>query len=336
LVGFFVNTLVLRTDTSGDPRFDDLLARARDRSLAAYAHQDLPFEYLVEAVNPVRSRSGNALFQVMFALQNTEAPTLTMAGAEAEPYPLDSDNSKFDLFLSMGEALTEAGRPDGIGGTLEYATELFDRSTAEKIAAWYVTFLRAVVHDPSVRLADAPLLSDEERTELLRTRNATGDGMPAALPHERFAQQAARAPGALAVRAGDDETDYADLDRRANRLARLLLDSGVGREDVVALALPRTADLVAALLAVMKTGAAYLPLDPANPADRLAYVLKDAAPAAVITTPALHGALPGPLPEACVLLGDPATEERLAAFRDADVTDAERGTPVHPADAAYV
>ncbi|MEU7260450.1 non-ribosomal peptide synthase/polyketide synthase [Streptomyces rimosus] len=336
LVGFFVNTLVLRTDTSGDPRFDDLLARARDRSLAAYAHQDLPFEYLVEAVNPVRSRSGNALFQVMFALQNTEAPTLTMAGAEAEPYPLDSDNSKFDLFLSMGEALTEAGRPDGIGGTLEYATELFDRSTAEKIAAWYVTFLRAVVHDPSVRLADAPLLSDEERTELLRTRNATGDGMPAALPHERFAQQAAHAPGALAVRAGDDETVYADLDRRANRLARLLLDSGVGREDVVALALPRTADLVAALLAVMKTGAAYLPLDPANPADRLAYVLKDAAPAAVITTPALHGALPGPLPEACVLLGDPATEERLAAFRDADVTDAERGTPVHPADAAYV
>ncbi|OKI09490.1 non-ribosomal peptide synthetase [Streptomyces sp. CB02923] len=336
LVGFFVNTLVLRTDTSGDPRFGDLLARARDRSLAAYAHQDLPFEYLVEAVNPVRSLSGNALFQVMFALQNTEAPTLTMAGAEAEPYPLDSENSKFDLFLSMGEALTEAGTPDGIGATLEYATELFDRSTAEKIAAWYTGFLRAVVRDPSVRLADARLLSDAEHTELLRTRNATGGGTPAGLPHERFERQAARTPGALAVRAGDQETAYADLNRRANRLARHLLDSGIRRDSVVALALPRTADLVVALLAVWKTGAAYLPLDPANPADRLAYVLQDAAPAAVITTAALHGALPGPLPEPCVRLGDPDTEEQLLARRDDDVTDAERGTPAHPADAAYV
>ncbi|MFD7662155.1 non-ribosomal peptide synthase/polyketide synthase [Streptomyces sp. NPDC059788] len=336
LVGFFVNTLVLRTDTSGDPRFGDLLARVRDRSLAAYAHQDLPFEYLVEALNPVRSLSGNALFQVMFALQNVAAPTLTMAGAEAEPYPLDSDNSKFDLFLSMGEARTGAGGPDGISATLEYATELFDRSTARKIAAWYVGFLRAVVRDPSVRVTDARLLSDDERTELLRTRNATGGGTPAGLPHERFERQAARAPGALAVRAGDDETDYADLNRRANRLARLLLDGGIGRESVVALALPRTVDLVVALLAVWKAGAAYLPLDPANPSDRLAYVLKDAAPAAVITTPALHGALPGPLPEQCVRLGDPETEERLLARGDDDVTDAERGTPIHPADAAYV
>ncbi|MFH8350450.1 non-ribosomal peptide synthase/polyketide synthase, partial [Streptomyces sp. NPDC018045] len=336
LVGFFVNTLVLRTDTSGDPRFDDLLARARDRSLAAYAHQDLPFEYLVEVVNPVRSLSGNALFQVMFALQNTETPTLTMAGAEAEPYPLDSENAKFDLFLSMGEALTATGGPDGISATLEYATELFDRGTAEKIAAWYVGLLRTVVRDPSVRLADARLLSDEEHTELLRTRNATGGRTPAGLPHERFEQQAARAPGALAVRAGDDGTDYADLNRRANRLARLLLDSGIGREDVVALALPRTADLVVALLAVMKAGAAYLPLDPANPADRLAYVLADARPAAVITTAALYGALPGPLPEPCVRLGDPETEARLRTRRDDDVTDAERGTAIHPADAAYV
>ncbi|QTD96745.1 Tyrocidine synthase 3 [Streptomyces cyanogenus] len=336
LVGFFVNTLVLRTDTGGNPAFDRLLARVRDGALTAYAHQDLPFEYLVEALNPVRSQASNALFQVMFALQNMDTATLSLHDIEATPYPLDSDSAKFDLFLSLTEAQTDQGAAGGLSGTLEYATELFDHATAEKIVAWYEHFLRAVVSDPAVRIGDVELLSADERTEVLVTRNGLAAPPPALWPHERFERQAALAPGALAVRAGDEEADYGRLDRRANQLARLLLDSGVGAESVVALALPRSVDMVAAMLAVMKAGATYLPLDPAHPADRLAYLLGDAAPAALITTAAIRAGLPDPLPALSFLLGDADVEDRLSALAADEVTDAERRMPIHPEHAAYV
>ncbi|MFD5558806.1 non-ribosomal peptide synthase/polyketide synthase, partial [Streptomyces sp. NPDC127068] len=336
LVGFFVNTLVLRTDTSGNPRFDELLGRVRDASLSAYAHQDLPFEYLVEALNPVRSLSSNALFQVMFALQNTDTPTMRIHDVEATPYPLDSDNAKFDLFLSLAEGQDEDGAPAGLIATLEYATELFDRATAARIAGWYERLLRAVVLDPAVRVDDAGLLSAEERAEALVARNDTAAPPPAELVHERFQRQAALTPGAGAVRAGEEAADYGRLNARANQLARLLLEQGVGAENVVALALPRSVDLVAAMLAVLKAGATYLPMDPTNPADRLAYVLRDAAPAALITTETVGEQLPGPLPEATFLLGGTQAEERLAALSADDPTDAERRAPIHPANAAYV
>ncbi|MFF8003486.1 non-ribosomal peptide synthase/polyketide synthase, partial [Streptomyces sp. NPDC007917] len=336
LVGFFVNTLVLRTDTSGNPRFDELIGRVRDTALAAYAHQDLPFEYLVEALNPVRSLASNALFQVMFALHNVDTPTLRMHDVDAAPYPLDGDNAKFDLFLSLAEGQDDDGAPAGLSATLEYATELFDRATAERIAGWYERLLRAVVLDPAVRVADAELLSPAERTEALVARNDTGAPPPAELAHERFQRQAALTPGAPAVRAGAESADYAELNARANRLARLLLDRGTGPESVVALALPRSVDLVVAMLAVQKAGATYLPLDPTHPADRLAYVLRDAAPAALITTEGVHERLPSPLPDLTVRLDDAGTRERLAALAADDLTDADRRAPIHPSNAAYV
>ncbi|WP_328929087.1 non-ribosomal peptide synthase/polyketide synthase [Streptomyces sp. NBC_00190] len=336
LVGFFVNTLVLRTDTSGNPRFDELLERVRDTALTAYTHQDLPFEYLVEAINPVRSLSSNALFQVMFQLQNVDAPTLRLHDVEATPYPLEGDNSKFDLFLSLAENETAQGRPAGLSATLEYATELFDRATVEKFAVWYENLLRAAVLDPAVRIEDAALLTASERAEILVARNDTGAEPPARWVHETFQRQAAATPGALAVRCGTQEADYGRLNARANQLARYLLGQGIGAESVVALALPRSVDMVVAILAVLKAGAAYLPMDPTNPADRLAYVLADAEPAALITTSALHGALPHPLPDLSVRLGDPDVEGLLTSLPADDVTDADRRTPVRGDHSAYV
>ncbi|WP_432071309.1 amino acid adenylation domain-containing protein, partial [Streptomyces sp. AA1529] len=336
LVGFFVNTLVLRTDTRGNPRFHEVLDRARDTALGAYAHQDLPFEFLVEALNPVRSLASNALFQVMFQLHNVAAPTQQLHDVEAAPYPLDGDNAKFDLFLSLAEAQDEEGRPAGLSGTLEYATELFDRATAEQLARLYENLLRAVAADPAVRVADVELLSEKELTEALVDRNATTAPAPAALAHVRFERQAALTPEAPAVRAGDATADYRHLNGRANRLARLLLDRGIGRESVVALALPRSVDMVAALLAVQKAGATYLPMDPAHPADRLAYVLRDAAPAALVTTADIREHLPAAGPDLVVTLDDPDVEQQLAECPPHDVTDTDRHTPVHSADAAYV
>ncbi|MFF7638568.1 non-ribosomal peptide synthase/polyketide synthase, partial [Kitasatospora sp. NPDC008050] len=335
LIGFFVNTLVLRTDTSGNPGFTELLGQVRETSLTAYANQDLPFEYLVEALNPVRSLASNALFQVMFALHNVDAPTLRIHDLEATHYPLDGGQAKFDLFLNLAEAHATEGGPAGLGGALEYATELFERATVEKIARWYENLLRAVVRDPAVRIADAELLRPEELAEVLVARNAATAGHPAEPVHERIQRQAALTPAALAVRAGDQSADYRQLNGRANRLARLLIERGIGRESVVALALPRSVDLVVALLAVQKTGAAYLPMDPTNPADRLAYVLRDAEPAALITTEAIRGTLPSPLPAPAVELGQAQVEQLLAGLPEEDLSAAERARN-HPADAAYV
>ena len=336
LVGFFVNTLVLRTDTAGNPPFEQLLGRVRDGALTAYAHQDLPFEYLVEALNPVRSQASNALFQVMFALQNMDTATLRMQGIEATPYPLDNESSKFDLFLSLTERQTDEGAADGLSCTLEYATELFDRATVEKVAARYERILRAVVLDPAVRIADIEVLSDDEQAEVLVARNGAMTPPPAEWPHQKFERQAALNPGALAVRAGEEEADYGRLNGRANKLARLLLSHGIGQDRVVALALPRSVDMVVAMLAVLKAGATYLPMDPAHPADRLEYLLRDAAPAVLITTEAIRAGLPQTLPASIVQLGDDRTENRLSAFEADDVTDADRRMPIHPDHAAYV
>ncbi|MFI0789780.1 amino acid adenylation domain-containing protein [Streptomyces lydicus] len=328
LVGFFVNTLVLRTDTSGNPRFDELLERVRAATLDAYANQELPFEYLVEAINPARSLSSNALFQVMFALQNVDHPS----GHDfaATPLQVEGVSAKFDMSVGLVETRTEAGSPAGLRGRIEYATELFDRETIECIAAWYRNLLRALVRDPHVRIADAGLLSAEEHGELVESRNATAVPLSEQWPHEKIARQAALTPDAPAVSCEHAELTYRQLDERANRLARHLADQGVGAETVVALALPRTADMVVSMLAVLKVGATYLPMDPGHPADRLAFLFEDASPAVVITTAAVSERLPAS-GVSRVVLGDPAVERELDT-RDA----ADLKLPVHADNAAYV
>nr|WP_112472786.1 non-ribosomal peptide synthetase [Streptomyces sp. ST1020] len=335
LVGFFVNTLVLRTDTSDDPRFDELLVRVRERSLAAYAHQDLPFEYLVEALNPVRTRSGNALFQVMFALQNTDMPSLRLHDREVADYPLEHDSAKFDLSLHLVEIESDEGGPAGLAGALEYATELFDASTVERIAARYARLLRAVVLDPTARISEAELLSADEQVRALDAPNTAASPSPAATLHARFEARAALTPAAEAVRAGAEQLDYATLNERANRLARLLTGRGIGGEDVVALALPRSVDLAVAMLAALKAGAAFLCVDADDDRPGAPEGFGGAVPAGLVTTAEIWGGFPE-LPPVTVCLGAAGTEEELAAQASHDLTDAERAVPVRADSAAYI
>ncbi|GAA4632968.1 hypothetical protein GCM10023196_068620 [Actinoallomurus vinaceus] len=284
LVGMFVNTLVLRTDLSGDPTFRELVARVRDTGLAAYQHQDLPFERLVEILNPPRSMARHPLFQVMLAFQNNPRAQLTLPGLTAEPLHLHAGTAKFDLTLSLEENLE---------GVLEYATDLFDRSTAEAIVARLGRLIAAVTTDPEIRVGAVDLLTADER-RTLQDFNDTARLVPSATIAELFGQQVARTPDASAVVFEGEELTYAELAARAGELADTLAGTGAGPERIVAIALPRSVDLVVAMLAVSLTGAAYLPIDIAYPQDRVAYALDDAKPVCVVTRAGVE--LPGDLP----------------------------------------
>ncbi|AUS79775.1 non-ribosomal peptide synthetase [Actinoalloteichus sp. AHMU CJ021] len=342
LVGFFVNTLVLRVDTSGDPTFSELLGRVRTADLDAYAHQDLPFEYLVEALNPTRSLGGNALFQVMFALQNVEAPVMRLGDLDASLYGLEARTSKFDLFVTvMDGSVTGKGTPDqeGLVVLLEYAADLFDADTVRRIGEWYSRFLRVVADAPSTRVGAVEFLSLDERDGLVLGRNPHTDPVAGhePWPHEHVERQAARTPNAVAVIAEGRTTTYRYLNERANRLARLLVARGVGADDVVALALPRSADMVAAMLAVMKAGGTYLPLDLSHPVDRLSFLVEDASPVVVVTTEEGLRGLPssarGTQP---VVLGAEETERELAARPATNLSGQDRAAAIDARHAVYI
>jgi amino acid adenylation domain-containing protein/non-ribosomal peptide synthase protein (TIGR01720 family) len=280
LVGFFVNTLVLRTDVSGDPSFRELLGRVREWDLAAYAQQDVPFERVVDALAPDRSQARHPLFQVMLVLQNTAAAELQLPGLHTEMSRIDTRAAKFDLAFEMTE------HPDGrVGGLLEYATDLFDADTAAGLAARLVRLLDAVTADPAAPVGSHDILEDQERRNVLTGWNDSAVALEPLTVPELFARRVAADPGADALISPDGVLSAAGLDVRADRLARQLAQRGVGPESLVALALPRsTVDLVVAVVAVWKAGAAYLPVDPAYPQDRIAYMLADARPALVLAT----------------------------------------------------
>ncbi|KOG46347.1 condensation domain-containing protein, partial [Streptomyces decoyicus] len=271
LVGFFVNTLVLRTDTSGDPTFAELLGRVREADLAAYAHQDVPFERLVEIVNPTRSLAHHPLFQVILTFQNSSDLELDLAGLAVREHALDAASAKFDLSFALEEQLDSRGVPSGMRGSVEFATDLFDRQTAESIAAWLERLLRNAVEDASRPIGEVDVLSAQERELLLHGWNNTARNVPDATLAELFEAQVARTPDAPALEHEGTQLTYSELNARANQLAHHLISRNVGPEQIVALALPRTIDVVVAILAVAKTGAAYLPVDPDYPADRIAY-----------------------------------------------------------------
>ncbi len=296
LVGFFVNTLVLRTDLSGNPTFRELLARVRHADLAAYSHQDLPFEHLVEIVNPSRSASHHPLFQVMVALQNNAAATLALPGIQAAPHKLRFDIAKFDLTFNFDEQFVEGDQAGKLLGHSEFAADLFDRSTIDTLTHRLQQLLSAIAARPDQPLGEIDLLDAQERRQLLIDWNDTAQAVPnATLPH-LFEQQVARTPDAVAIVGGTTSMTYAQLNTAANRLAHQLIDAGLGPEQCVAVALPRSLDLVVALLAVLKAGAAYLPLDPDYPPERLAYMLDDAGPALLLTHSAAAPQRPLALP----------------------------------------
>ncbi|MGW6655043.1 amino acid adenylation domain-containing protein, partial [Streptomyces rubiginosohelvolus] len=331
LVGFFVNTLVLRTDVSGDPSFRALLGRVREGDLAAYAHQDVPFERLVEVLNPQRSLSRNPLVQVMLALQNMPRAETGLPGLRVRPEPLDIGVSKFDLSFHLREDRGADGTENGIDGVLEYSTDLFDHDTVRALADRLVRLLTHVVEHPDDPIGDADLLSTGEHRVLQRVNDTAAPSVPGTLP-ALFAAQSARTPDAPAVRHGETELTYAELDSRANRLAAYLITQGIGTEDLVGLALPRTPELLVALWAVLKTGAAYLPLDPGYPAERLAVMLDDADPVRVLTDRTGAAALPPGT--RCILLDDPGLAATVAA-QPHDTADADRVRPLRPDNAAY-
>ncbi|MFF3445429.1 amino acid adenylation domain-containing protein [Streptosporangium sp. NPDC002721] len=327
LVGMFVNTVVLRNDLSGDPTFTELLERVRETDLEAFAHQDVPFERLVEVLNPPRSLARHPLFQVMLAFHNTAEVQFDLPGLAAEARPLLSDTAKFDLSLH----LCDTGH--GITGTLEYAIDLFDAATAEALAARLVRVLMAVAADPGVRILALEILSAEERRQVLLEWNATAAEAPHATLPELFEAQTARTPDAPAVLCGEAVLTYRELDEQANRLARYLARNGAGPERVVAVALPRGEPLVTALLAVLKTGAAYLPIDSDHPAERIAYMLADGAPICVVTVSGARGLPLGTDRVPRIDLDDPRTVAALD--QPGDATPLASPNPRNPAYVIY-
>jgi len=279
LVGLFVNTQVLRVDLSGAPSFTQLLARVRDKALTAYEHQDVPFDTLVELINPDRSAAYQPLFQVMFAWQNFEKEDFELPGLTVRFEQYLTQTSLADLFFSL--AVDESG---ALRGDLMYATQLFDRDTAEAIAARFARLLTQLAADPGMSVGAVDVLAADEREWLLRQVNDTAHPVPASTLPDAFEAQVEREPDRVAVIAENETLTYAELNRRANRLAHWLVEQGAGAERLVAVRIPRSVELLVAVYAVVKSGAAYVPLDTELPEDRVRHVLASAKPLLVLDT----------------------------------------------------
>jgi amino acid adenylation domain-containing protein/FkbM family methyltransferase len=287
LIGFFVSTVVLRGRLEGALTVRDLLRRVKRTALEAYAHQDLPFEKLVEELSPERSRSHTPLFQVAFALQNAPFSSIGLGNVSLEPASLSSGTAKFDLTLGLAE---EEGQ---IAGELEYSSDLFDESTVARFASYYEVLLRGIVGDPGGRLTELALMSEPELQQVLRQgRPEAVVERPAACLHELFAAQAAHSPDAEALCFEGERLSYGELEARANQLARHLQGLGVGPETLVGLFLDRSPEMVVGILGVLKAGGAYVPMDLAYPVERRAFVQQDAGLSVVLTLERLMSELP--------------------------------------------
>ncbi|MGH3381785.1 MAG: non-ribosomal peptide synthetase, partial [Actinoallomurus sp.] len=339
-LGFFVNTLVLRADLTGDPAFTEFLDQVRTTALEAYANQELPFERLVTELSPDRDLSRNPLISHLFVLQDNAPADFAGAGMRAESLPVPVTTAKFDLTLQLTE------RADGaLDGVVEYATALFDRATVERLAGHFVQLLHAIEAAPDVPVRRLPMLSAADRRRLVERWNDTARPLPGVTVPELFERQVRRTPGASAVRSRGVELTYAELDARADRLAHHLRALGAGPGTLVGVDLHRGVDLVTALLAVLKSGAAYLPIDPEYPSQRIGFLLADAGAELIITQESLLADLPDS-PAATVVLdrdriasggsgtpgtvGAPGPPERTAAPGDLAYliyTSGSTGTP---------
>ncbi|MFE1174090.1 amino acid adenylation domain-containing protein [Streptomyces sp. NPDC058773] len=325
LIGLFLNTLVLRADLSGDPVFTELLRRAKGTAIDAYEHQEVPFERVVDALAVDRDLSVHPLVGVNFVLQNYEPFRFEAGAVTGEVIQVEQRQAQFDLTWSLEE------RPDGsVTGSVTYPHALLDEATARRMSEHFVCLLTAAATGPDTRISALPLMSEAEAARL--TRPAARPADAGACLHERFAEQAALRPGAVALTSDGQELTYAELDARANRLAHRLRAAGAGREHLVGICLHRGIDLIVTVLATLKAGAAYLPLDPAHPAERTEFLIHDARAHLVVTDRTLTGQLAtAGAPGGLIVLDDPAERELLATFPDdAPVTGA------HPDDLAYV
>jgi amino acid adenylation domain-containing protein len=335
LIGFFINTLVVRTDLSGDPALADVLGRVRERLLDAYDNQDIPFERLVQILAPARSMARHPLFQVLLSLQKGGAAGLALEGLRVSVLPAGTPMARVDLDVELTEVFEQA-QPAGLRGTLMVAADLFEPQTAAVIARRFVRVLEIMAADPRARLHTVQIVDEDERRQILVSWNETRRDLPADTFPVLFEARAAQTPNAPAVIRGDDILSYAELNARANRLARVLARLGAGPESVVAVVMERSVELVVALLAVLKSGAAYLPLDPGYPAERLTFMLSDARPAVIIASESSIDDLPVVVAVPALVNGDPMLAAQLAAASDANLGDADRVAPLRPAHPAYV
>lgn len=286
LIGFFVNTLVLKTDLSGNPTFRDLLQRVKEVTLGAYAHQDVPFEKLVDAIQPNRDTSHTPLFQVMFLLQNMPSQEMKLQGLTFEQINIETNTSNFDVTLAMEE---HEGR---LFGGFEYNTDLFDETTIHRMSRHFELLLQAIVSHPDTPIAELSLLPADEEKLLTEWNNTTVefDTLPI---HQLIEKQAEKTPAAIAVKFGDKKLTYAELDTRANQLAHFLVKQNIKPDDLVGICIDRSLEMIIGLLGILKSGAGYLPLDPNYPTERIDYMLDDANVSFLLTEEKLKSALPG-------------------------------------------
>src|SRR5947209_13153348 len=329
LIGFFANTLPLRTKLSCSWSFRELLGRVKDMTLDAYKHQELPFEKLVAELQPVRDLSRQPVFQVLFALQNVQSVQPQFSGLRYLGSRLKAAEewsevpAKFDLSLYVHQ------EAEKLRGVFEYSTDLFDRTTIERLVSHFRTLLEGIAANPDSSISALPLLGASERHLLLDEWNATSADYPRdKCLHELFAEQAARTPGAVAVMFEERQLTYAQLDRHSNQLARHLRDLGVGPESIVGLCVERSVEMVVGLLGILKAGGAYLPLDPEYPPERLAYMLSDARAPVLVTQASLLNLLPGHDARVVQLDSDWAAIERHASSAPPNL--------VSPGNLAYV
>ena len=309
LIGLFVNTLALRTDLSGDPTFRELLGRIRESTLDAFAHKDLPLVKLVEELKPGRSSNRTPLFQVLFALEYLETPSLRFPGLVFEPMEFDFHWAKFDLSLTVSE------RSGGLRASFNYDTDLFDEGTIRRMAGHYQRLLEGIVADPGQPISQLPILTEEERHQILEVWNDTARGYPAdRCVHQLFEEQVGRTPEAVVVVFENQQLTYRELNARSNQLAHYLRDLGVGPEMLVGICLERSLEMVVGLLGILKAGGAYVPLDPEYPAERFTFLLRDSAAPVLLTQKHLLPSLPDC--PACVLCLD------ADALTFADMSDA--------------
>ena len=319
LIGFFVNTLVLRTHLSGDPTFIELLQRVRETAFGAYQHQDLPFEKLVEELRPNRRSNDVPLVQAVFAHHHSIDAELQLPGVDLEWIDVDTETSKFDLTWVVRES------GGGLNVCVEYASALFDDAAVTQLLGHWLTLLEGVASDPNRRVSRIPLLRPEERQRALVDWNQTSRPYPesASVP-QLFEEQARQTPNAIAVRYGSSELSYSELDRRADHIAEALRGLGAGSNTVIGLCVDRSKDLVAGMLGILKTGAAYLPLDSSWPKERLSVMLEDAKAPVVLTQASLQAALP------------PTRASILCVDALPAASGGGSNMPVSPDDLAYV
>jgi amino acid adenylation domain-containing protein/FkbM family methyltransferase len=322
IIGLFVNLVVLRADTDDAATFRELLDRVRASTLDAFARREVPFEALVDRLQPDRDLSRTPLFQVAFALDNSPSPTAVLPGLAIRPVTLAGRTSRYDLTVFLSQDAT------GLTGELEYDTDIFDEVTAERVVNWYVTLLRNAVETPDAALTELPLMDDRELAEVRALAAGPSVPVPDVAVHQLIERRAAAGPDRVALVHGERELTYAELNGAANRLARHLRTLGVGPESVVGVYAERSVEMVLSLLAVLKAGGAYLPLDPGYPSGRLKDMVEDATPVVLLTQAHLRGAVADQtVPVLCV----DALSPELA-----DVPDDDLNLPVSPDDLAYV